>query len=149
MNQTIFVHANSKSLPPLTESSSTSAGANAQKSAISPSVGAVIRTAQPETYPANSEPSGSASNDAVPAPHIRTNKLEDYVQWLKNHATANQKRKSQESSATADVLMPVADETPSEFDNYVPKPSPGFSVDKIQRIDGGGGMGRPLLSSRN
>lgn len=136
MNQPIFVHANSKSLPPLIISSSSASDTNAQKSATFRSVGAVVRPSRHAVRDGKSVRADSHSDATVPTPHVRTNKLEDYVKWLKMHAANKRSGESDNLETTPEVLMPATDDSISEFDNYIPKPSQGFSIDSLQRVDG-------------
>ncbi len=105
-----------------------------QKSGDLTPVAAIVRPTRQGNH-LDSVRADLAKDAAVPAPHVRTNKLEDYVKWLREDA-ASKRTVNPAASLTSDVVLPTASEEIPNFDKYLPKPSRGFSVDQIQRIDG-------------
>ena len=145
MNQPIYVHANSDNLPSLNVSDSPKVDPRARKSNKLTSVGAIVRPMR-QGDELDSIRADLPTDAIVPAPHARTNKLEDYVKWLREDASSRRTAKAR-ASLTPDVVMPTHNEEVPNFDNYIPKPSSGFSIDQIQRIDGAHHMVAPPVTS--
>ena len=149
MNQPIFVHANSDNLPPITVSIPPAVDSSSQKSAKSPSVGAVIRPTRQGTN-LDSVRVDTPTYETFQGPHVRTNKLEDYVKWLRADAASKRTANLQKKLTTPDVVLPTSGSESAEFDNYVPKPSRGFAVEQIQRVDGAhGSLNAPVTNANN